>query len=151
MARMHSRKKGKSRSTKPSKKVVPSWLQYKPKEVELLVVKYAKEEKDPSQIGIYLRDTYGIPDIKLITKKSITDILKAKKLLKEIPEDVMALIRKAVLIKTHLSENKKDMPAKRGLRLTESKIKRIVKYYKKKGRMPMNWRYDPEKIKLIVE
>ena len=34
MARMHSRDKGKSRSTKPSSKTVPSWLMYKPKEIE---------------------------------------------------------------------------------------------------------------------
>lgn len=148
---MHSRARGKSRSTRPSKKVAPSWLKYKPKEVELLVIKYAKEGKNPSQIGIYLRDGYGIPDVKLVTNKSITQILKEKNLLKEIPEDLMALIRKAVLIRKHLGENKKDMPAKRGLQLTESKIKRLTKYYKKIGRLPMTWRYDPERIKLVVE
>lgn len=148
---MHSRARGKSRSTKPSKKVVPSWLKYKPKEVELLIIKYAKEGKNPSQIGIFLRDEYGIPDVKLVTKKSITKILKEKNLLKEIPEDLMALIRKAVLIRKHLGENKKDMPAKRGLQLTESKIKRLTKYYKRTARLPMTWRYDPERIKLVVE
>jgi len=151
MARMHSRAKGKSRSTKPSRRFVPGWLKYKPREVELLVVKYAKEGKNSSQIGLYLRDEYGIPDVKLVTKKSITQILKEKKLLKEIPEDLMALIRKAVLIRKHLADNKKDMPAKRGLQLTESKIKRLTKYYKKKGRLPLTWRYDPERIKLVVE
>jgi small subunit ribosomal protein S15 len=148
---MHSRAKGKSRSTKPSKKAAPSWVKYKPKEVELLIIKYAKEGKTPSQIGIYLRDAYGIPDVKLITKKSITEILQEKKLLKEIPEDLMALIRKAVLIRKHLDENKKDRPAKRGLQLTESKIKRLTKYYKKKGSLPMTWKYDPERIRLVVE
>ncbi|MBW2990806.1 30S ribosomal protein S15 [Candidatus Woesearchaeota archaeon] len=151
MARMHSRARGKSRSTKPSKKAVPSWLKYKPKEVELLVVKYAREGKNPSQIGVYLRDEYGIPDVKLVAKKSISQILKDKKLLKEIPEDLMALIRKAVLIRKHMGDNKKDMPAKRGLQLTESKIKRLTKYYKKTGRMPMTWRYDPKRIRLVVE
>jgi len=151
MARMHSRAKGKSRSTKPSRKVVPSWVKYKPKEVELLVVKYAKEGKTPSQIGIYLRDEYGIPDVKLITKKSITKILAERKLLKEVPEDLMALIRKAILIRKHLAENRKDKPALRGLQLTESKIKRLTKYYKRKGRLPITWRYDPKRIRLLVE
>ena len=151
MARMHSRNKGRSGSTNPSRKVAPGWLKYKPKEVELLIVKYAKEGKNPSQIGINLRDKYGIPDAKLITKKSISDILKDKKLLKEIPEDLMALIRKAVLIRKHLGENHKDMPAKRGLQLTESKIKRLTKYFKEKGKLPMDWRYDPKRIKLVVE
>ncbi|MBN2053060.1 30S ribosomal protein S15 [Candidatus Woesearchaeota archaeon] len=151
MARMHSGGKGKSRSTKPSKKVVPSWLKYKQKEIELLIVKFAKEGKSPSQIGIYLRDEYGIPDVKTITKKRISDILEEKKLLKEVPEDLMALIRKAVLVRKHLGENKHDMSAKRGLILTESKIKRLTKYYRRTGRLPLTWKYDPEKIKLVVE
>lgn len=151
MARMHSRDRGKSGSTKPSKKVVPGWVKYKPKEVELLIVKFGKEGKSSSQIGIYLRDEYGIPDVKMITKKSITQILKDKKLLKDIPEDLMALIRKAVLIRKHMGDNKKDMPAKRGLQLTESKIKRLAKYYKRTGKLSMSWRYDPKRIKLIVE
>jgi small subunit ribosomal protein S15 len=151
MARMHSSAKGKSRSTKPSKKVVPSWLKYKPKEVELLVVKYAKEGKLPSQIGIYMRDEYGIPDIKTVTKKRVSQILKEKNLLKEVPEDLMALIRKAVFVRKHLLDNKHDMTAKRGLILTESKIKRLTKYYRVTGRLPLNWKYDPEKIKLVVE
>jgi small subunit ribosomal protein S15 len=151
MARMHSSAKGKSRSTKPSKKVIPSWLKYKPKEVELLVIKYAKEGKLPSQIGIYLRDEYGIPDVKAVTKKSMSQILKDKNLQKEVPEDLMALIRKAVFVRKHLAENKHDMTAKRGLLLTESKIKRLTKYYRTTGRLPINWKYDPEKIKLVVE
>ena len=148
---MHSGARGKSRSTKPSKKVVPSWVKYKSKEVELLITKYAKEGKNPSQIGVYLRDEYGIPDVKVLTGKSITHILKDKSLQKEIPEDLMALIRKAVLIRKHLDENKQDMTAKRGLILTESKIKRLTKYYKRTARLPMSWKYDPKKIKLVVE
>ena len=148
---MHSSAKGRSRSTKPSKKVVPSWLKYKSKEVELLIIKYAKEGKSPSQIGIYLRDEYGIPDVKAATKKSISDILKDKSLLKEVPEDLMALIRRAVLIRKHITDNKQDMTAKRGLTLTESKIKRLTKYYRRTGRLPLNWKYDPNKIKLVVE
>jgi small subunit ribosomal protein S15 len=148
---MHSGARGKSRSTKPSKKVVPSWLKYKPKEIELLIVKFAKEGKSPSQIGIYLRDEYGIPDVKAIVKKSISAILKEKNLTKEVPEDLMALIRKAVHIRKHMLDNKGDMTAFRGLYLTESKIKRLTKYYRNTGRLPLNWKYDPEKIKLVVE
>jgi len=151
MARMHSRAHGKSKSTKPSKKVVPGWLKYKPKEIEFLIVKFAKEGKSPSQIGIYLRDEYGIPDVKTITKKRISQLLEEKKLLKEVPEDLMALIRKAVLVRKHLENNKHDMSAKRGLILTESKIKRLTKYYRRTGRLPLTWKYDPEKIRLVVE
>lgn len=151
MARQYSGARGKSGSTKPSKKVIPGWLQYKPKEIELLVVKYAKEGKSPSQIGIHLRDAYGIPDIKVAVGKSVTAVLSEKHLEKEIPEDLMALIRRAVMVRKHIGANKKDMTAKRGLLLTESKIKKLMKYYKTTHRLPLSWKYDPERIKLVVE
>lgn len=151
MARMHSRDKGVSGSTKPAKKTKPSWLQYSPKEVELLVVKHAKEGKAASKIGLYLRDEYGIPDVKIVTGKSITAILEAKNLAPELPEDLMALIRKAILIRKHLEENHKDQPGKRGLRLTESKIMRLAKYYRRSGRIAADWKYDPAKIRLSID
>lgn len=148
---MHSHKRGQSRSTKPAKLQKPSWLGQNAKEIELLVVKYAKEGKNASQIGLHLRDEYGIPDVGLVTGKSITKILAEKNLSPEIPDDVMALIRRVVFIRKHLEENHKDNTAKRGLQLTESKINRLVRYYKKEGRLPADWSYDPERIKLYVE
>jgi small subunit ribosomal protein S15 len=151
MARMHSGARGQSGSTKPSSPVKPAWLTQSPKETELLVVKYAKEGKSPSQIGLLLRDEYGIPSVKLVAGKTVAQILKEKELQAEIPEDVMALITKVVKIKKHQDENKKDMTAIRGLRLTESKINRLVAYYKSNGRLPKEWTYDPERIKLYVE
>ena len=151
MARMHSHKHGKSRSTRPSNPKKPAWLNQSAKEVELLVVKEAKEGVPASQIGLHLRDAYGIPSVKLITGKTISAILAEKELAPEIPEDLMALIRKVVFIKKHLEENHKDMTAKRGLILTESKVNRLIVYYKGTGRLPADWNYDPERIKLYVE
>ncbi|MFC1769068.1 30S ribosomal protein S15 [Nanoarchaeota archaeon] len=151
MARMYSRKKGKAGSKKPDKKQTPSWSRYKGKEVELLVVKLAKEGKNPSQIGLYLRDVYGIPDAKTVCEKSITAILKEKDLQKEIPEDLMALIKRSVQLRKHMLVNTKDQTAKRGLLLTESKIKRLIKYYKLNNRLPEGWKYDPEKAGLFLE
>jgi small subunit ribosomal protein S15 len=151
MARMHSRKKGQSGSTKPVVKTVPSWVKYSPKEIELLVAKYAKDAKTPSQIGLYLRDEYGIPDIKLIVGKSVSQILAEKDLTKKLPEDVMALMKKVLAIKEHLLNNHKDQPARRGLTLTESKILRLVKYYKRSGRIAKEWNYNPKELKLYVE
>jgi small subunit ribosomal protein S15 len=151
MARMHSRARGVSGSTKPVKKVAPSWLKYKSKEVELLVLKYAKEGKTASQIGSYLRDEYGIPSVQLITKKPISEILKDKNLLGDIPEDLLALIKRSITIRKHLEENKKDMTAKRGLQLTDSKIRRLTKYYKRTERLSKDWKYDPEKVRLYAE
>ena len=91
MARMHSRKKGKSGSKRPLVTKAPSWARHSEKEVELLVAKLSKEKHTVSQIGMILRDTYGIPSVKLATEKSISEILKEKQLLPELPEELMAL------------------------------------------------------------
>ncbi|RME53102.1 hypothetical protein D6783_02900, partial [Candidatus Woesearchaeota archaeon] len=106
MARMHSRAKGKSGSTKPAKPTKPVWLKYKAKEVELLIVKYAKEGLSASQIGTTLRDKYGIPSVKLVTGKSIGAILQEKNFAPEIPEDLLALMKRSVQIRKHLEQNK---------------------------------------------
>lgn len=151
MARMYSRRKGKAGSHKPSQATVPSWMRYKEKEVELLITKLAKEGKNSSQIGIVLRDTYGIPDSKLITKKRITGILKEKKLLSDVPEDLVSLIKRSIAINKHLEVNKKDEMAKRGLTLTESKIRKLIKYYKKVGKLHSEWKYDPKRAGIFTE
>ena len=148
---MHSRARGKSKSKRPLDKKQPSWVRYKPKEVEMLVVKMAKEGMSPSKIGLVLRDSYGVPDAKQVLKKTITKFLKEKDLGKDIPEDLMSLIKRSILLKKHLEKNHKDMGAKRGLQLTESKIKRLVKYYKRSGRLPETWKFQPDKIRLYVE
>lgn len=150
MARMHSRKKGKSGSKKPLKLSKPIWLRYTAKEVELLVVKLSKEGKKSDEAGRVLRDTYGIPNVKVATGKSFAQILKEKKLTPELPVDLIALIKRVVIIKKHLEKNKKDMPAKRGLQLTESKIKRLAKYYRRAEKLPADWRYKQEKISAFV-
>ena len=150
MARMHSRKKGNAGSKKPLKKAAPSWVRYQAKEVELLVAKVAKEGKTTSQIGLVLRDSYGVPDVRKTTGKRVAVILKEKNLKPQIPEDLMSLIKKSVTIKKHLEGMKHDMTAVRGFELTDSKIRRLVKYYKRENVLPQDWSYDPEKVKLII-
>ena len=124
---------------------------YKEKEIEKLIIKLAKSGNNPSEIGTILRDTYGIHSVKAVAKKKISAILKENNLLKEIPEDLMALIKKFIAVKKHLEKNKQDKTAKRGLQLTDSKIRRLVKYYKKSGRLPKDWKFEAEKVKMYVE
>ncbi|RLF90498.1 30S ribosomal protein S15 [Thermococci archaeon] len=150
MARMHARKRGRSGSTRPYRTSPPEWVKYTPEEVEDLIVKLSKEGVPPSQIGIILRDQYGIPRAKLITGKRITKILKEKGLLQDIPEDLMNLIKRAVNLREHLDKHPKDLHSRRGLILIESKIRRLVKYYVNKGVLPEGWKYDPEQAKLLV-
>ena len=150
MARMHSRKKGKSGSNKPINKTY-TWMTYKPKEVELLVLKLGKESKPASEIGLVLRDTYGIPDVKAVTKKSISAILKEKDILPELPENLTCLLKRVVELQKHLESNKHDMTGKIGMILTESKIRRLVKYYKVSGRLSEDWKYDPKRVRMLIE
>ena len=150
MARQYSGKRGKHGSKKPVNKAKPTWVSYADKEVEQLVVKLAKTGKTTSQIGLTLRDSYGIPDVKVITGKKITKIVEENKLLPNIPEDVTALMKKEINLMKHLEKNKHDMTAKRGLQLSESRIHRLSKYYKRIGKLPADWKYDKESIKLII-
>ena len=144
MARMYSRKVGKSGSTKPSTRAVPVWSRYKQKEIELLISKISKEEKSTSKIGMILRDIYGIPDVKTLCNKSISKILTEKKLQPQIPEDLLSLIKRSIKIRKHLEENKNDQTAKRGLNLTEAKLRKIAAYFKKKGKLDKKWTYTPK-------
>ncbi|MBR9682935.1 30S ribosomal protein S15 [Candidatus Woesearchaeota archaeon] len=150
MARMHSRDKGKSGSTKPIKRI-PSWTRYKGNEIEKLVIRLAKSGVEPSEIGMTLRDTYGVHDVKAISGKRVTKILAENDLLKELPEDLMALIKKFIASKKHLEKNKQDKTAGRGLLLTYSKISRLVKYYKNSGKLPADWKFETEKVMMYLE
>ena len=150
MARMYSRAHGKSKSTKPSVRKIPTWMRYKEKEIEKLIIKLAKAGKSASEIGIYLRDHYGIPNVRIAAGKRITEILEENKLSRQIPDDLMALMTHTIQILKHFERNKKDMTAKRGLEITNAKIRRLVVYYQHTGRLPAGWKFDPEQIKLYV-
>jgi len=151
MARMYSGKKGKHGSKKPVRKIPPAWLKYKPFEVEKLVTKLAKEGKSSAQIGLMLRDTYGIPSVKAVTSKKIGWILKENESAPKLPEDLVSLIKRAIEIHRHMLKNKKDMTAKRGLQLTESKIKRLVAYYKGRKVLPREWSYSIDQAKFLIK
>ena len=149
MARMYSRSKGKHGSKRPLNPSF-SWVKYTQKEIEQLIIKLAKSEKTPAQIGLILRDSYGIPDIRKLAGKKVKKILEENKIKAKIPEELTALIKSEINLEKHLGKNKHDQVAKRGLILTESKIHRLVKYYKKTGRLPKEWKYDSSKARLVI-
>src|SRR3989338_9566880 len=99
MARMYSKKRGRAGSKRPLRAEKPTWVRYKAKEIELLIGKIAKEGKTASQIGITLRDTYGVPSTKMLAKKSVSSIMKEKGVLPTVPEDLMAMIKKSILLR----------------------------------------------------
>jgi small subunit ribosomal protein S15 len=148
MARMHARRKGVSGSTKPLKSTVP--LTMTAEEIEKLIVELRNSGLSSSRIGIVLRDTYGIPNVKSVTKKSLTAVLRDNGIAPELPEDLINLINKALNLRDHLEENKKDLHNKRALQLTESKIRRLVNYYKRRAVLPESWSYRLDTVEMLI-
>ena len=140
MARIHAHRKGKSHSTRPLKSVT-SWVTLSKDEIVSLIVKMAKDGLGPSEIGIKLRDEYGIPLVKPIVGKSMTEILEENSVSGEMPEELDILVRKALGLQKHLRTHKSDRNNVRSLELLEAKIHRLSKYYKREGELPQNWKY----------
>lgn len=151
MARIQTRGKGRSASRRPVKSKNPAWVPLEAKEVEELVVKYRREGASAAKIGLTMRDLHAVPSIKLATGKSLLQILKEAELAGDVPDDLMALMRKAVNLDRHLTKNRKDTHNKHSLQNVEAKIRRLVNYYQARGDLPKSWRYSLSSAKLIVE
>jgi small subunit ribosomal protein S13e len=150
MGRMYGHGKGISKSTIPYKKKAPRWLNVDTNEVVKQIEALAKKGYKPSQIGVILRDNYAIPQSSLLTGAKILRLLKKKGIAPEIPEDLYHLMRKAVSIRKHIEKNKRDRDSKFRLILVESKIHRIVRYYKLKKQLPATWRYNYQTALALV-
>lgn len=151
MARMHARRRGKSGSQRPLITENPVWVPLNKDEIEERIVAMGKDGIPAARIGLLLRDQYAVPDVKLATGKTVLDILMENDLQPTIPDDLIALMRKAINLQTHLMENKKDLANKRNLQMVESKIRRIVKYYKREGTLPADWKYSISNAELLIE
>lgn len=141
----------KSERKHPAGKQVLDWVDYKPAELEQAIVNMANAGHTASEIGMMLRDQYGIPKLKKVAGVTVEDVLGKHNLLPEVPRDLLNLIRRSVTLQRHMEANKKDFTAKRGYQLTVSKIRRLVKYYHRKGKLPAAWRYTPETAALLVK
>jgi small subunit ribosomal protein S15 len=149
MAETRPAKKSRTGSYKQPEKAA-RWVDYKPKEVEDLVIKHAKQGAQAAQIGLILRDQYGVPSVKSATGKTINKILRENELQAKLPDDLMNLLRRVVELRVHLERNKRDYQSYRGLELAEAKIRNLAKYYVKKGVLPKGWKYDAEQAKLLI-
>ena len=129
----------------------PEWVTYSDEEIEEMILKFNREGKSTSEIGIILRDQYGIPSVKDVTGERITQILKRNGQAGEYPEDLLNLIKRAVNIRDHLEENPKDLHSKRGLTIIEARIRKLASYYVKEGALPEGWRYNPREAALLVK
>merc|ERR1712139_2814 len=106
------------------------------------ICKLAKKGLTPSQIGVTLRDSFGVPQVRTVTGNKILRILKTSGLAPTLPEDLYYLIKKAVAIRKHLDRNRKDRDSKFRLILVESRIHRLARYYKGAKKLAPTWKYD---------
>ncbi|ELY43748.1 30S ribosomal protein S15 [Natronorubrum sulfidifaciens] len=134
MARMHTRRRGSSSSDKPAADEPPEWSDVDSDKIEDRVVELAEQGYEPSQIGMKLRDEgvtgTPIPDVKLATGKKLTEILEENDAKSDIPEDLYNLMERAVRLREHIQQNQQDYQNKRALQNTESKVRRLVDYYR---------------------
>ena len=131
---MHTRRRGSSDSDKPVADDPPEWSDVDEDAVEERVVELAEQGYSPSEIGAKLRDEgvqgTPVPDVSLATGKKVTEILEDNDADPEIPEDLRNLMERAVRLRDHMNDNPGDAQNKRALQNTESKIRRLVDYYR---------------------
>ncbi|KAG1725068.1 ribosomal S13/S15 N-terminal domain-containing protein [Suillus paluster] len=169
MGRMHAPGKGISSSALPYKRSPPSWLKTTPDEVVEHIMKLARKGLTPSQIGVTLRDSHGIPQrvippnthalnrslpcclaLLLLHLVFIHAFCLGIGLAPSIPEDLWHLVKKAVAVRKHLEVNRKDKDSKFRLILIESRIHRLARYYKTKQQIPPTFKYDSATASTLV-
>lgn len=105
----------------------PLWLKTDYAEIEALTIKLAKQGLSSEKIGIILRDSYGIPKVKIFSSK-ISRIIKKAGITQE-PQDLSNLKRKVDKLKKHAEINRQDKVAKRSFQITQEKINKLLKRY----------------------
>lgn len=121
---------------------MPTWVNISHSDLTSNIVKmYNEDGLTASQIGIVLRDEYGIPLVKPILGKTITDVLRDNGVKQDMPEDLDRLVKKALGLQRHLRSHNSDRRNVRSLELIESKIHRLSRYYKNQDRIGKNWKY----------
>ena len=154
MARMHTRRRGTSGSDRPVTDEPPEWSDVSAEAVEERVVELAEAGHDLSEIGLILRDSgvdgTPVPDVSLATGKKIGEILEEHGVETDLPEDLRHLLEKAVRLNEHVRANGQDHQNKRALQNVESKVRRLVNYYRG-DELPADFTYTYETAKDVLE
>ncbi len=116
-------------------------MKYTADELKALTIKLSKEGLTRSQVGVMLRDEYGVPLAKPIMGISIGEVLAQANLAPKVPEDLQNLLEKARRVQKHLESHKSDGKNVRSLELIEAKIYRLSKYYRSIGILSKDFKY----------
>jgi small subunit ribosomal protein S15 len=129
----------------------PEWVPLTATEIEDLIVKFTEDGYTSALTGLVLRDQYGVPDVRLATGRTVTEIMKEKGVMPDLPEDLSNLMRRAISLNVHVKNNKGDYSNIRGLQLIEAKIRRLERYYKRNGVLPQNWKYSLANAEIMLK
>lgn len=140
MGRMHSSGKGKSGSMKPFTTTIPTYMVESIPEIKKTVIHLANRGNPCATIGAILRDQYGVGNCADVLGSNLLEFLKQNNAAPVIPDDLAALVARANSIRLHLKNFKKDNSAKYRLILINSRLHRLVRYYKEKNVLPGNWK-----------
>ncbi len=91
----------------------PKWIKLKAKEIESMIIDLGKQKMSSAKIGIILRDKHGIPKVKEILNKRISQILEENEIIDSSEKD--SVTNKIESIKKHISKNKHDFTASKAL------------------------------------
>jgi small subunit ribosomal protein S15 len=151
MSRIHSGRKGRSGSHRPYPITKPEWVTITPEELVEQAVQLSKSGRSAAQVGLQLRDSFGVPSARAVTGKRLEAVLADAGVRTEIPDDLQALLKRVVHLQRHLETHPKDLANRRGLSLMESRIRRLARYYRQRRRLPETWRYSARAAALQVE
>ena len=102
----------------------PVWLKMSEEELKKLVLELS-EKYQPAQIGLILRDQYGVPTTKVFGRKLSAYLKEAGK--NEFFE-LKNVEKKVAAIKEHMESNITDKKAKHKLQKSMSKLNAMRKY-----------------------
>ena len=150
---MHTGRHGKSQSRKPDVEIgaMPEGFTGTKAETDDAIVAYAKQGMHQALIGQKLKQENGLRYVKQLYGKRLGAILKEKGYQQQYPQDFFDLLKKATVLRRHLDKNHNDVHNKVRLNRIEAKIWRLTKYYKRSGSLPEDWKYEPDKVALLIK
>jgi small subunit ribosomal protein S15 len=151
MAKMHTGGHGKSKSRKPKLEGSANADNSAMQDAKTLILGYAKQNMHPAMMGQVLKEKNNVPYIRQMFGKRLVEMLEQEGFKRELPVDMLDLIKKAVNMREHIAANHNDAHNRLRLIRIESKIWRLTKYYKRRKTLPADWKYEPEKAALLVK
>ncbi len=149
MARLHTRRHGRSKSRKPVETGASADADRSA--LEQAIITYAKQGIESTTIGRRVKQERNVGYLKPVLGQRLNAFLAAKGFKSDIPVDLLDLMKKAVKMRKHIGANHRDMHNSIRLQRVEAKIWRLSKYYRGSGKLPADWKYDPAQAALIVK